>query len=595
MTKEEQIKQLEKEIHKHNKKYFIENDPEISDGEFDELTKQLEKLNPNSPVLYELVGEIGNVTHPKPMLSLEKKFTHDDIKKWVTDISDKIYLVEPKYDGMAARYQNGTLSTRGNGIVGEDISERLPYLNVIGKLLKDNSSTYGEIVIPLDYFNNNLSKEYKNPRNAVVGIVKAKTIKPEGIKAIKDKGIHFVLHDQVDVIKATPEQLLDKDQWEAILEETFRSEYPLDGIVIKATDEKLRARLGSTQHHPKWEVAYKTPAERKFSKVVDIKDQVGRTGRITSVAVIKPITLSGATVTNVTLHNFDFLKSSKIGIGSKVEVMRSGEVIPFIIKVIPAKSPHNPRTKCPACGKKLVESGKYLECINPACPARISQSIEYFFKTLGVEELGLKTVEKLINILDLKDIVDFYNIKPEDISVLDGFAEKSAKNITDNIKSTLNKKITPTLLLQALGLKEIGPASSRWIIDKYGFDKLNKLRKKDLEDVNGIGPIKAEYFVKNIKDRWPIVKKLQRRGLKFKPDKSSDKLNGLSFCITGSLENHSRDELIELITQNGGEYKSSVTKNLDYLIAGENGGSKLEKARSLGIEIISENELLEKI
>ena len=598
LPEEYKIAALEKAIQYHNKKYFIDNNIEIPDEEFDQLTEMLKKLKPDSPALYELVGEIGEIAHPVPMLSLDKKYTYEDIKKWVTDIGDDKYVIEPKYDGMAARYQAGTLATRGNGFMGEDISDRLKYLNVKGKLPAGGSigsSAYGEVIIPNSYFAENLSVTYKNPRNAVVGIVKAKSIKPEGIKALRDGGVHFVLHDQAKKITATKEDLLNEEQWETILETMFQEDYPLDGIVIKATNDEIKRTLGATQHHDKWQVAYKSPAERKWSVVRDINDQVGRTGRITSVAIIDPIQLSGATVTNVTLHNYDYIKTSKIGIGSKVEVCRSGEVIPFITKVIPAKTPHKLRKACHICETALVETGKYTECPNKNCPARKSQSFEYFFKVLGVEELGLKTIQRFINEFKVDSIDDFYKLKPEQIAKLDGFGEKSGDKITKNIAAILNENIKPEQLIQALGIKETGPATSRWIVNHFGFDNLAKLTPEDLADVKGVGEIKAKHFVGDLRAKWPIVEKLQKLSLKFKKEQTTNKLNGATFAITGKKEQYSRDELIKLINKNGGEYKPSITKDLDYLISGDDAGSKLEKAEKLEVKVITESEFLKKI
>jgi DNA ligase (NAD+) len=592
-------KELEKLIKYHNRKYFIDNAPEISDEEFDKLTKELKSIDPNSPVLYELVGDIGDVTHPKPMLSLEKRYTHDEIIKWIENIKDDSYIVEPKYDGMAARYQNGILATRGDGYRGENISHRLKELNIKGTLpINSDISIYGEVIIPLNYFNDNLKNTYKNPRNAVVGIIKAKEVKPEGIKALLEGGVHLVLHDQAKKLEVKSDEILNQEKWESLLEEMFHSEYPLDGIVIKAITPTIKEKLGATAHHEKWQVAYKSPAERKITIVKEIKHQVGRTGRITSVAVVEPVELSGATVQNVTLHNYKYVQESGINIGSEIEICRSGEVIPFITRVFTAKSPQGATpipTHCPVCSAEVIQHAKYLECPNKNCPAKLSQSIEYFFKTLDVEELGLKTIEKFINEFKLKSIIDFYKLKPEQISELDGFGEKSATKIIKNIQNTLNQTITPEDLISALGIKEIGYSTSTWIINHFGFEKLPSLTIEDLQQVKGLGSIKAEYFVKNLKDKWEIVKNLQKMGLKFKSKKRSDLLKGRTFAITGKKETYSRDELIEIIKENGGEYKTSITKDLDYLIAGEDAGSKLEKAEELEIKIITEKELLNMI
>lgn len=611
----QQIKELEKEIAYHNKKYFIDNNPEISDEKFDELVTELKALAPNSPVLYQITGEIGEVEHPIPMLSLDKKFTHLEIIKWLEDVGDIKYIVEPKYDGMMARYQNGVLATRGDGLKGEDISHRLKSLNIIGHLSKDpNTSIYGEIIIPLTYFNKHLASVYKNPRNAVVGIIKSKTVSEAGIRALKDKSVHFVLHDQAKKMIVTKEQLTDTETWQEILEEMFRVDYPLDGIVIKATSDAIKKRLGSTEHHDKWQIAYKAPAERKISKVINIKDQVGRTGRVTSVAVLEPVTLSGATVTNATLHNYEFIIKSGIDIGDSVELCRSGEVIPFITKVIktntsdtlptqknsPQKtldnkdhSHYSPPTNCPICGQKLVINGKYLECVNKKCPARLSQSIEYFFKNLEVQELGATTIQKFMNEFHIYSIIDFYKLNEEKIATIPGFGDKSANNIVTSIKKSLQETITEQQLLKALGIKEIGPATSNWIINEYGFMNLPKLTAEELQKIQGIGPQKAKNFINEIHTQWQIVQNLLNMGLKFKKHTKTGKLQGIKFAITGTFQNYKRDDLIKIIEQNGGAYKTSITKDLTYLIAGQDGGSKLQKAKEMGVKIIDANAFIE--
>ncbi|PIR42431.1 NAD-dependent DNA ligase LigA [candidate division WWE3 bacterium CG_4_9_14_0_2_um_filter_35_11] len=586
------IQTLENEIRLHNKLYFIDNNPKISDEEFDKLVEELKCLDPKNPTLFELVGKIGDVKHETPMLSIEKRYSYEDIQKWLIDTGDKKYIIEPKYDGMAAKYQNGVLSTRGNGLVGEDISGRLKNLNIIGKLPKKDEVVLGEIIIPLSYFNKNLASEYKNPRNAVVGIVKSKRVADVGIKALMDKGVHFIIYDEANSRKVNTESLLDKDEWEAILEETLQVDYPLDGIVIKASDNKIRNKLTATAHHEKWQIAYKLPAERKWSKVLDIKSQVGRTGRITNVAVIESIELSGATVKNVTLHNINFVEKTKIGVGSKVEVCRSGEVIPFITNVKPSSSHFKIPTNCPACKSKLERNGKYLECNNLKCPARTSQEIEHFFKALNVQELGLKTIEKFMNIFEITSPIEFYDLKVEQITPLEGFGDKSANNIVSGIRNTLEGAITEHELLEALGVRDIGKASSKWILKNFGFGKLNMLTKEDLQGIKGIGPNKAESFVKDIKEKWKVADALLKKGIRFKTQNASNKLAGLTFCITGKKEKYSREELIKIIEQSGGEYAAALTKSTNYLIAGENAGSKLQKAKELNIKVISEKDLL---
>ena len=596
-SRDEQIFILEKLVKYHNQRYFLDNDTVISDEDFDKLTILLKKLNPLSSALYEIVGDIGDVTHPYPLLSIDKVFSFEEVVKWLNDVNDSLYLVEPKYDGMRAIYRKDTkiLATRGNGRVGENISERFKYLNIIGDIDKAGNFVEGEIVIPQDYFDTNLSKVYKNSRNAVVGIIKSKTITAEGIKALNDGGVHFVIYDQVYAQKVNTKTLLNKERFEEILENTFHSIYPLDGVVIKATSEKIKQNLGATAHHQRWQIAYKIPGMRKWTKIVGITNQVGRTGRITAVAHIKPINLSGATIKNVTLHNFDYIKKEKIGIGADVEVIRSGEVIPFITNVKPATKVYLAPKLCPECGAKTKFSGKYLECTNPRCSAKIWQEVEYFFKTLGVEELGEKTVKRFIKEFNFTNILDFYNLTTDQIQTLEGFKQKSADKIVFNIKNTLNKTITPVQLLNALGIREVGRSTAILILNEYGFNKLTKITVEDLLKIKGIGPQIANSFVTQIKQKWPIINALIDKGLTFKQTKTSLKLSGLSFCVTGKKQKYSREELIKIIIENGGEYKSSVTKDLNYLIAGEEAGSKLQKAIELEVKVINEDEFLKMV
>lgn len=594
LTKQTQILVLEKLVKYHNEQYFIHNNPIISDEYFDELTVLLKKLNPASPVLFEIVGEMGDIVHPYPMLSIDKVFNFTEVLKWLNDVNDTEYLVEPKYDGMRAMYQknNNLLVTRGNGRVGENITERFKHLNIIGNIKNNTDFIEGEIVIPQDYFINNLSKAYKNSRNAVVGIIKSKIITPEGIKALNEGGVHFVIYDQVYAQKVSASALLNKESFEEILENTFHSQYPLDGVVIKATNLELKKKLGATAHHEKWQVAYKIPGERKWSEIINIKNQVGRTGRITAVANIKPIALSGATVQNVTLHNFDYIKKTKIGVGAMVEVIRSGEVIPFITNVNPTNTTHKIPTNCPECGAKTKFSGKYLQCTNPKCTAKVWQEIEYFFKVLGVEELGEKTVRRFISELKLNTIIDFYNLTSEQIQSLAGFKQKSADKLVSNINQTLHKNITPVQLLNALGIREVGRTTANLILSEYGFNNIFKLSVEDLTKIRGIGPQIASSFVTQINSKAFIIQELTKKGLVFKEITKSKKLAGLSFCVTGKKEKYSREELIKIILENGGEYKSSITQDLNYLIAGENAGSKLATAQKLGVKIIGESDFL---
>lgn len=590
LNNESQVKALELQINYHNELYFIQNTTEISDTEFDQLVELLKELDPNNPVLFELVGDVGRVTHSTPMLSIEKKYNHKDVIDWANKIeSAQEFIIQPKYDGMAARYSNNILATRGNGVVGEDITHRLKDLKIIGKLEPESE---GEILIPNIYFEKNLKDTYKNPRNATVGIIKSKKVKDKALQALQDKGVHFVIYSSNKSIIVNKAELNNLETFESLVEEIFISDYLLDGVVIKVADKNVRNQLGYTAHHHKWQIAYKINKDVKKTKIINIIDSVGRTGRITSVAQLDPVDLSGATITNVTLHNLDYMTKLGIGIGSIVEITRAGEVIPYITRTISATHNYEPPKTCPSCSSELEKSQKYLQCVNPDCPAKLALSFEYFFKTLDVKELGNITIAKLMDELGIKQIIDFYKIKSEDISKIDGFGERSAELIVTNIQNTLNEQITPVDLLAAIGIESLGKPTAKKILNRYSISDLENLTLNNLIEIDGFAEKKAQIIINGIKEKYIIIAQLLQNNLKFKVNKENSTIRNKSFAITGKKQRYSREELIELIEHNGGDYKKSITNDLDYLIAGDNAGSKLNEAKQKGISIISEAQFL---
>ena len=666
---------LASEIRRHQELYYVKNQPEISDREYDALFDELLELErkypdlalPDSPtkrVGSDLDNEFPEVRHPYPMLSLDKVYSVNELRNWIQKMLNEVgeevsFTVEEKIDGstIVLHYENGVLMravTRGDGYVGNDITENVRTIRDIPLRLKEpvTSVFRGEIYIDRDDFerlNSEFDNIYANPRNFAAGSLRRKkssevakiplksyvyegffgdtTIKYHievldrlsrlGFKVFDDIGFFSVSGNGYDEIFARHPgwfkgSLDDLDAFiERMSEVRKKLPYDIDGLVVKVNEYPVRDRLGHTAHHPRWAMAFKFEAPQAVSEILSIDVQVGRTGRITPVARIKPVWIGGTTVSNVTLHNQDYINSLDIAIGDKVAVSRHGDVIPAVDEVIEKNDKGNKTFKipdtCPVCGTRLVQDGAHLFCPNRNCPARIYNRISFFVGRgqMDIENLGPETIKKLIDLGLVRDIPDIYFFNPEVLLNEEGFGEKKVRLIKEGIEKSKNQPFE--VVLASLGLEEIGPKVVELLINA-GYDSIDKIieaaRKRDPEiftRIHGIGPKTAEKIIEqfNDPDILNMIEKLRKAGLKFQVEKEAEEeelpqiFEGQVWCVTGSFKNFKpREKAMEEVKKRGGKVVSQVTGKLTHLLVGENPGSKLEKAKKVGAKLVTEEEFL---
>lgn len=656
-----EIERLVKELNYHNYRYYVLDSPVISDEEYDMMLRRLKELEekwgyilPDSPT--QRVGaapseKFEKAEHREPMLSLDNAFSIEELRdfdarvKRLLGSNEEIeYTVEPKYDGLAVElsYKDGLLyraSTRGDGYVGEDITQNIRTIKAIPlriegvEQIPEEIDIRGEVYLNIDEFER-INKEriekgepvFANPRNAASGSVRQ--LDPSitasrrlymscyGIGYVK--GIEF--HSQIEFIDWLKKARFPVPAYvklakgieqviEAIKEiERLRQGYPFetDGAVVKVNSFELQRKLGTKTREPRWAIAYKYPAHQGITKLRDILASVGRTGVITPVAMLEPVKIGGVTVSRSTLHNWDEVERKDIRIGDYVIVERAGEVIPHIIGVVKDRRTGEEKEvkipeHCPVCGSKTVrEPGEVaVKCINFNCPAQVEERIKHFAsrRAMNIEGLGDKTVELLHNKGIIKHFVDLYKLKQEDLKGLPGFAELSSKKLIEAIEKS--KKTTLSRLLYALGISQVGDYASKLLAQHFRkLEDLYHVKVEQLVQIPQIGEKTAraiEQFFNN-EENLKAIEELKSMGLKvenpeFEEEKKPSPLKELTFVITGTLPKP-REEVKEMIEKAGGKVSSSVSKNTDYLVVGEDPGSKLAKAKALGVKTISYEELI---
>ncbi|MEZ4540543.1 MAG: NAD-dependent DNA ligase LigA [Chloroflexota bacterium] len=664
MTPEERIQQLRIEINHHLYRYHVLDSPIISDAEYDALYHELQALEaehpelvtPNSPT--QRAGAppsdaFRKVAHPTPILSLMNAFDAEDLLAWRTRIGrllpeevDLDYVVEPKLDGLTVvlTYREGRFvlgATRGNGIVGEDVTVNLRTLHSVPKRIPVNPGSTlavpdylvvrGEVFIPLDKFEE-LNTEraaageaiYMNPRNTAAG-----SLRQLDPSKTAERPLRLYCYD----IVAAEGGAIPMNQWErlAYLQElgfpvspdnrqcrdletviaTYndwisrrdRINYEVDGAVVKINDRQIADSLGFVGKDPRGAIAMKFPAREKTTRLIDLQVNVGRTGVLAPNAVLEPIEIGGVIVRNATLHNFDEIARKDIRIGDRVLVKRAGDVIPYIVGPITeardgSERPIEPPTHCPFCGESVVQlPGEVaIYCENASCPAQLIRRVEYFVSrgAMDITTFGTQTAELLYQKGLIHDVADIYTLRKEDLLELEGFKDKKVDNLLTGIEAS--KERPADRLLTALGIRFVGNVVASLLIQALGsIDVIATASQEELEQIDGIGPqtaLSIKVWFEN-EHNQTVIAKLRAAGLNFSTGREislsgSSTLSGLTFVITGTLPTMSRDEAATLIAQHGGKVSGSVSKKTDYLVAGEAAGSKLAKATELGITIIDE-------
>ena len=652
---------LKNKIEKYNNLYYNEDNPIISDMEYDGLLRKLKEMEKEYPALLEIddsptekIGgtasnKFSKVEHKVPMLSLSNTYNIAEIEdfdkrvKKMINFSEKIeYVLELKLDGLSISliYENGNLTravTRGDGKIGEDVTENIMEIESIPKKLKEPISleVRGEIILPIKNFNKineereeNGEEVFSNPRNAASGTIRQldSTIVSkrgldcylyylvnaenygikthlESIKFIEKLGFKTTgIFEEYSDFKTLEESI---EKWRTKREEL---DYETDGLVIKINDFSFYETLGYTTKSPRWAIAYKFPAEQVKTRLLDVTFQVGRTGVVTPVAELEAVNLSGSVVKRASLHNFDEIRRKDIKIGDNVIVEKAAEIIPQVVNVVfddrkgTEKEIKEPES-CPACGTKLVkEEGLVaLKCLNPHCPEKIKREISYFVSrdAMNISGLGEKIVEKFIELEKIKTVVDIYFLENyrNELENLEKMGKKSVENLLNSINESKNQDFSK--VLYALGIPLVGKFNANLLSKTFkDIDVLKEKSVEELLEVKGIGEkaaIAVNTFLNN-ENNWKIITELKKIGLKFKFEEDELKevkdnpIKGKNFLATGKLQKYKRNEIKDIILEKGGNYLSAVSKNLDFLIAGEKAGSKLEKAQNLGIRILSEDD-----
>ena len=648
-----ELDKLRKEIEYHNKLYYEQDEPEISDYEYDKLTQRLRQLEKEHPELVtknspsQVVGGktkniFTQVVHDVQMQSLQDVFSLEDVEGFVDKVKEEFgektdFCVETKIDGLSVslEYENGILvrgSTRGDGFVGEDVTPNIKMIKDIPQRLNtdDTIEVRGEVYLPRKEFesiNEKLLSQNKqqlsNPRNAAAGTLRqldSNLVKERNLSIFVfnvQKGMSFERHseslDYLDkagmktislrFICKTKEEVINAINKIGNMRDEL--EYDIDGAVVKVNNLLIRQEMGQTVKVPKWAVAYKYPPEQRETKVLDIVLQVGRTGQVTPVVILEPVRVAGSIISKTTLHNFDFMQEKDIRIGDTVVIQKAGDVIPEVYKVLKEKRDGSQKSfvipkVCPVCGEELEKEGEEvaLRCTNSECPAQTYRSITHFVSRdcMDISGMGDAIVETLIDKNLLKDITDIYTLKFEDFYSLEGFKEKSSRNLIESIEKSKENSLDK--LLFGLGIRHIGKKASKILAEN--FDDIYKLAEASVEELNSLedfGAIMAESVYSFFKkpQTIEIIKKLDKLGVNLKGNKLSKKselLLGKTICITGSFDNYSRDDIVKMIEENSGKASSSVSKKTNYLIAGESAGSKLTKAQELEVEVITLEEFL---
>lgn len=652
----EKIRELQEQLTQYNYEYHVLDKPTVPDAVYDQLLRELfdlEKEYPeykteDSPTVRvggQILDRFEKVEHSSPMLSLSNAFNEEDLRAFDHRvrkvISDVEYMCELKIDGLAVSlsYENGRFTvgaTRGDGTVGENITENLKTIRAIPLKIDATSSfeVRGEAYMPKNSFEKlNAAREengqqvFQNPRNAAAGSLRQLDTKltaqrnlsiflygltrqeifdidtqSKSLETLDDLG--FKTNKERKVAKDIDEVIEYVEYWQ---EHRLDLPYEIDGIVIKVNNLEAQEKIGYTVRSPKWAIAYKFPAEEVETKILDIELTVGRTGVITPTAILEPVRVAGTTVSRASLHNHELIEARDIRINDTVIIHKAGDIIPEVVRVVMDKRTdqevYKAPTKCPSCGHETVklEDEVAIRCINPTCPAQIVEDIIHFVSrgAMNIDGLGEKFVIQLYEAELIKDVADLYTLKYEDLIKLDRVGDKKATNLLNAIEASKKQPLEKVLF--GLGIRFLGQKASRLLAEEFlSIDNVMEATAERLVEIPEIGEVIAQSVVTYTQndDFVDLIEKLKQNGLEMKQEafeQESNLFNDMTFVLTGKLENLTRNEAKSRIEENGGKVTGSVSKNTTVVVAGSDAGSKLEKANELGIEVWSEAELLERL
>ena len=656
MDKQEIQKRLEslrEQIRYHSRKYYTEDDPEISDFAYDQLYRQLETLEQEYPDLVtedsptqKIGGAVYNtfaeVVHQVPLESLHDSFSQEELRDFDRRVREAVgpvtYVVEPKFDGLsvALEYRDGLFvrgSTRGDGLVGEDVTENIRTIRSVPKVLGEPIpflEVRGEVYMSDQSFERLCARQelleekpFKNPRNAAAGSLRQKDPKVTAQRELslfvfnvqQVEGKELSRHDQsLAWLQQLGFPVAPLYHTSGDIEEVLRFiqeigdkrgefDFPIDGAVVKVNDFFQREELGSTAKFPRWAEAFKYPPEEKETTLLDIEVNVGRTGVLTPTGRFAPVTLAGTTVSRATLHNQDFITEKDIRVGSRVVLRKAGEIIPEVVAVLErpeGSTPYFLPETCPSCGERVtrVEGEAATRCTNPQCPAQLLRNLIHFASrdAMDIEGLGPAILEQLLQVGLVHSPADLYTLEPDKLENLERFGRKSAENLVAAVEHSKGNDLYR--LVYALGIPHIGVKAAQVLCKAFSsLEEILQATEEEIAQIEGFGGIMTKevcaFFQKD--SARELVSRLKDLGVNMvaqQPQAQSTSLQGSTFVLTGTLPTMSRKEATQLIESHGGKVTSSVSKKTSYVLAGDEAGSKLEKARQLEIPVLTEEELL---
>ena len=589
-------------------KAYRQGAPIVSDAEYDTLMEQLRELAPEHPFLQAVEPEQftgrREVRHPTPMLSIEKAYTREQLERFVARVQKEAealgmgsvtFRLTPKLDGLAGRDDGGVFATRGNGEVGYEISSALAKGVVpIG----GRGQGVGEIVVVKSYFDERMTDFFEHPRNMVVGIISSDTLNENATIALNDGMVHFVPYSQATSTIVDGRRLVEGTR--QLVQDLLKNvDYPTDGVVAEVTDDRLKQRMGATAHHYRWQIAIKTKGETAQTTVTDIQWQVGRTGKITPVLEVDPVSLSGATIRRVTAHHAGNIRNSGIGIGTRIEVIRSGEVIPKLEAVLEVKGAVERPEACPACRGPLVWQNDFLMCTNNACRAQIEQRISHWFRILGnADWLGIKTIRRLVdNGHDRLEAI--YRLSEADFISM-GFGPVQSKNLADAITISRTKPVEDWRFLAAFGIADLGTGDSRKLLAHVPLEKVVEMNPEAIAQIKGFGDKTSQSIVTSIGAMEGTIRhmldlgfNLRRTPLASEQEAIDTPVAGKGIVFTGKMVHGTRDAMQAEARALGAAVQTAVSGKTDYLVCGENvGAAKIDKANRLGVTVLTENQYM---
>lgn len=650
-----EINELREQIRYHGQKYYTEDEPEISDYEYDMLYRRLETLEAEFPELVtedsptrKVGGAVYNtfapVTHVVPMESLHDSFSEEELRDFDRRVREVVhdpeYIVEPKFDGLsvALEYRDGVFvrgSTRGDGVTGEDVTENIRTIRTVPKRLPEAIpflEVRGEVYMSDQSFERLCERQelleekpFKNPRNAAAGSLRQKDPKVTAGRELdifvfnvqRAEGETLTHHDQaLSRLKAlgfpvAPNTFRSKDMEKIIGfireigERRGEFDFPIDGAVVKINDFSQREELGSTAKFPRWAEAFKYPPEEKETTLLDIEVNVGRTGVLTPTGRFEPVTLAGTTVSRATLHNQDFISEKDIRVGSRVILRKAGEIIPEVVSVVSSPEGSVPfylPEYCPSCGEAVsrVEGEAATRCVNPQCPAQLLRNLIHFASrdAMDIDGLGPANLEQLLQAGLIRSPADLYTLTVQDLEQLDRFGKKSAENFVAAVEKSRGNDLYR--LVFALGIPHIGAKAAQLLCRAFpSMDEIMAAGEEELAQIDGFGEVMAREIVSFFSkpSARALIERLKELGLTMSASRvvTGSALSGKTFVLTGTLPTMGRKEASALIERHGGKVTSSVSKKTSYVVAGEEAGSKLKRAEELQVPVLTEDELLEMI